>query len=235
MGSIFRFKEFEVDQGNCAMKINTDGVLLGSSTYFPEARRILDVGTGTGVIALMLAQRHPEAQVDAVEIEEEAYKQASLNFRNSDFSARLNTFYGSFADMQPTDCYDIIVSNPPFYTNSVHNPDVRKRLAKHSDIFFFEKLLAFVSRYLADRGKFSLILPTALADLEIATLLPTYGLYVQEEIAVSSFLEEIPIRKLWVIGKEKRSLKSSSFSIYERKGVYTSHYRKLVKPYFLAF
>lgn len=235
MRSVFRFKQFEVDQGNCAMKINTDGVLLGGSAYFPEARRILDVGTGTGVIALMLAQSHPQAHIDAVEIDEDAYRQAKINFQNSDFAERLQVFPGSFADMQPQRHYDLIVSNPPFYTNSLHNPDVRKRLAKHTDMLFFEKLLFFVSRYLADNGQFKLIIPTALADEGIAPILSDYRLYVQNEITISSFSAESPIRKVWGIGKKAVPLETHSFDIYVEKGIYSSQYRELLKPYFLAF
>src|SRR5690606_37161041 len=96
------------------MKINTDGVLLGGSTFFSEAKRILDIGTGTGVIALMLAQNHPNAHVDAVEIEEDAWRQAGINIRNSEFTERLAVHLGSFEHFQPEFAYDLIVSNPPF-------------------------------------------------------------------------------------------------------------------------
>lgn len=235
MRSVFRFKQFEVDQGNCAMKINTDGVLLGGSTYFPEARRILDVGTGTGVIALMLAQSHPHAHIDAIEIDDDAYQQANMNFQNSDFAERLQVFLGSFADMQPQEHYDLIVSNPPFYTNSLRNPDARKRLAKHTDMLFFEKLLSFVSRYLADNGQFKLIIPVTLADEAIAPILSDYKLYVQNETSISSFSGELPIRKVWGIGKKVLPLETQDFHIYAERGVYSDHYKMLLKPYFLAF
>lgn len=235
MRSIFRFKQFEIDQGNCAMKINTDGVLLGSSTNFPEARRILDVGTGTGVIALMLAQSHPHALIDAVEIEEDACQQANINFQKSDFAERLQVFLGSFVDLQPELAYDLIVSNPPFYTNSLHNPDTRKRLAKHTDMLFFEKLLSFVSRYLTDSGQFKLIIPTTLADEEIAPILSDYKLHVQNEMAITSFLGGVPIRKVWGVGKEAVPLKKHAFHIYVERGIYSDDYKALLKPYFLAF
>lgn len=235
MRSIFRFKQFTVDQGNCAMKINTDGVLLGGATYTPGAKRILDIGTGTGVIALMLAQSHPEAYIDAVEIDQEACHQAQVNFQQSDFSHRLRVHLGSFADMKPASSYDLIVSNPPFYTNSLHNPDSRKRLAKHTDIFFFEKLISFVSQYLADSGQFRLIVPATLADEMIAPMLSDYGIYLQEELAISSFVGERPIRKIWGIGKEEVPLERTPFTIYAEKGVYTDPYKQLLKPYFLAF
>lgn len=235
MHSVFRFKQFEVDQGNCAMKINTDGVLLGGLTYSPEAKHILDVGTGTGVIALMLAQSHPEAYIDAIEIDEVAYQQAKINFRQSDFSNRLQAFWGSFVDMQSQSSYDLIVSNPPFYTNSLHNPDVRKRLAKHADILFFERLLSFVSRHLSKNGQFRCILPTILADEEIVPRLSQYELYIQYEMAVSSFIGEPPIRKVLGIGKKEIQLERRSFCIYAEKGIHSPSYKELLKPYFLAF
>ncbi|PRD54359.1 tRNA1(Val) (adenine(37)-N6)-methyltransferase [Sphingobacterium gobiense] len=235
MRSIFRFKQFEVDQGNCAMKINTDGVLLGGATCFPEAERILDIGTGTGVIALMLAQSHPRAHVDAVEIDENAYQQAKINFQNSDFAKRLQAFPGSFAEMQPQYLYDLIVSNPPFYTNSLHNPDARKRLAKHTDILFFKRLLSFVSYYLTDNGQFRLIIPTVLADEEIAPILSDYQLHVQHEMRISSFSGELPMRKIWGIGKKVVPLEIHDFAIYAEKGTYSAQYSALLKPYFLAF
>jgi len=235
MRSVFRFKQFEVDQGNCAMKINTDGVLLGGSTYYRAAKTILDIGTGTGVIALMLAQRHPEAQIDAVDIDEEAYRQAQYNFQQSPFFSRLRAFSCSFEDMKPTYTYDLIVSNPPFYTNSLHNPDERKRLAKHTDMLFFEKLLSFVSQHLAENGQFRCILPAVFADDEIALMLPRYGLFVQTEMCISSFGGESPIRKIWGIGKQAQSLRTESFAIYAEKGIYTVPYKEILKPYFLAF
>lgn len=235
MRSIFRFKQFEVDQGNCAMKINTDGVLLGGLTCCQEATRVLDVGTGTGVIALMLAQSHADAYIDAVDIDEEAYQQAKINFQQSNFSSRLQAFWGSFEDMRPPSSYDLIVSNPPFYTHSLQNPDVRRRLAKHTDILFFEKLLFFVSRHLSPNGQFRCILPTTLADEEIVPILSRYGLYVQYEMAVSSFAGEPPIRKVLGIGNNQVPLERNSFSIYAEKGIYSAQYKELLKPYFLAF
>ena len=235
MSSIFHFKQFAVDQGNCAMKINTDGVLLASSTDFPAARRILDIGTGTGVIALMLAQSHSEAYVDAVEIDEDAARTAESNFQASAFSGRLNLFRGSFVDMQPHKPYDLIVSNPPFFTNSLHNPDARKRLARHTDSSFFESLLGFVSRYLVENGLFRLIIPPLLAEEDIASMLPQYGLYLQAEMNITSFPGDEIIRKICEIGKEEQPLQRQDFAIYATKGAYSEAYKNLLKPYFLAY
>src|SRR5690606_5311480 len=164
MGSVFRFKEFEINQEGCAMKINTDGVLLGAYVQANNPYRILDIGTGTGVIALMLAQRFQDANIDAVEIDIEAYQTSLDNFKNSPFASRIQGNLGSFEDLQVANKYDLIVSNPPFYTNSLHNPDARKKIARHADFDFFKKLLDFAKTNVSDKGQLDLILPNELAE-----------------------------------------------------------------------
>src|ERR1700733_3404653 len=119
---MFHFKQFSVDQSGCAMKINTDGVLLGAITQADDPKTILDIGTGTGVIALMLAQKFANAQIDAVEIDESAAKTAGRNFENAIFNDRLNIYPSgirTFFEGHPENKYDLIVSNPPFYINSL--------------------------------------------------------------------------------------------------------------------
>ncbi|HLS95441.1 MAG TPA: methyltransferase [Sphingobacterium sp.] len=233
MGSVFRFKQFEIDQGDCAMKINTDGVLLGALAEGPDARRVLDIGTGTGVIAMMIAQRYPEASIDAVEIDEHASMQAYKNFRRSVFSERLHVIGGAFEETVPTEPYDLIVSNPPFYTNSLHNPDPRRKMAKHADNGFFERLLSFVDRNLSGNGKFQCIVPVTVADM-LADILPE-GLFLQEELSICSFPGEEPIRRLLSFGRAANVLRSDLFVIYAGKGVYTQRYKDILQPYFLAF
>ncbi|WAC40317.1 tRNA1(Val) (adenine(37)-N6)-methyltransferase [Pedobacter sp. SL55] len=132
MKNIFRFKQFEVDQSDCAMKINTDGVLLGAMVQHENAERILDVGTGTGVIALMLAQRFPKAQVHAVEIDEQASATASRNFENSVFSERLTNNNISIEQFNSPEKFDLIVTNPPFFVNDYKNAEPKKEIARHA-------------------------------------------------------------------------------------------------------
>ncbi len=235
MGSIFRFKQFEVDQGNCAMKINTDGVILGATANQESAVRILDVGSGTGVIALMLAQRHAEAFVDAVEIDGAASMQAAYNFRQSIFADRLCSINSDFRDLQPQEDYDLIVSNPPFYTKSLHNPDPRKKLAKHTDAVFFEGLFDFVARHLSTRGEFQCILPVGLAEEIIEEILPRRNLFLYRQLDISSYPDAEPIRSLLAIGKIDRDVQNERLVIYERQGEHTIDYKSLLKPYFLAF
>ncbi|GHE23740.1 tRNA1(Val) (adenine(37)-N6)-methyltransferase [Sphingobacterium griseoflavum] len=217
------------------MKINTDGVILGAVACRPNAHRILDVGTGTGVIALMLAQRHPKAHIDALDIDGEASERAAYNFRQSMFSDRLLSIHSDFRDHRVSDCYDLIVSNPPFYTNSLHNPDPRKQLAKHTDSSFFENLFDFVKQYLSIEGQFYCILPVALAQELLEETMPSRALFLQQKTMIASYPGQDPIRTLLVIGKTAGVPVYDTLVIYERQGEHTDAYKALLNPYFLAF
>ncbi|WP_343563439.1 methyltransferase [Sphingobacterium sp.] len=235
MASIFRFKQFEVDQSNCAMKINTDGVLLASLIEVSDAKRVLDVGTGTGVIALMLAQRLSDSAVEAVEIDQLAAEMASKNFSNSIFRHRLVLHAKAFQQLQIDKPYDLIVSNPPFYTDSLHNPDARKKLARHTDLDFFQELLQFASSHLTPGGRLVLILPNQLAETLIALAID-HGLHCTAEIQIMSFEGEAVIRKIVTFERIPATmLKQREFVIYKSKGIYSDSYKDALAPYFLAF
>lgn len=235
MGQVFRFKEFEVNQQDCAMKINTDGVLLGAMVAADNPNRILDVGSGTGVIALMLAQRFPSAVVDAVDIDETAYKRTQENFRQSKFNERMTAYHGDFETVTHMETYDLIVSNPPFYINALHNPDNRKRLARHTDLRFFQRLLNFSKDRLSQTGTLQLILPTDLSE-DIMPYVEQQGLILINEIRVQSFYESEPIRKILTFSKQHMHLTDTTdFVIYQEKGVYSEAYQRLLKSFFLGF
>lgn len=235
MGSIFRFKQFQVDQRDCAMKINTDGVLLGAIAGFDDPKRVLDIGSGTGVISMMLAQRFENASVDAVEIDEAAYLRSKENFSNSKYSDRLGAYFGSFEDLLVDSFYDLIVSNPPFYTNSLHNPDLKKSLARHTDQEFFKKLLVFSFESLSARGSLQLVLPTELAQ-EVSVMATTIGFYVYKTIDVRSFEEAESIRQIIDLRKSVvTDVILGNLVIYKIKGEYTDYYKQLLAPFFLAY
>src|SRR5690606_40255750 len=141
MPDVFRFKRFDVDQEGCAMKINTDGVLLGATATINRPARILDIGTGTGVIALMLAQRYPSARITAIEIDPEAANTADKNFKASPFSANLNCQAVGLQHFETRQQFDLIVSNPPYFLHSLTSKDDRNRLARHTEVSFFDTLL----------------------------------------------------------------------------------------------
>ena len=159
---IFKFKKFSVAQDKTKMKIGTDGVLLGSWIPLSEdPERILDIGTGTGLIALMIAQRKHNALLDAVEIDEASFNQAKENFLNSPWSNRLKIYHSSIQEFSSS-CikkYDIIVSNPPFFSNSTPSKCSEKNLVKHTIQLSHPDLLKSVDNCLKENGFFSVILP----------------------------------------------------------------------------
>ncbi len=159
----FSFKQFSINQDRCAMKIGTDGVLLGAwASLAHDPHSILDVGTGTGVIALMLAQRSDAETVDALEIDEAAYEQAVENFENAPWGDRLFCYHASFQEffeeMDDT-AYDLIISNPPFYTSTNKSDNIQRDLARFEDALPFEHLLYGAAKLLSDKGHFAIIIP----------------------------------------------------------------------------
>lgn len=159
---MFQFKQFNIQQDRCAMKVGTDGVLLGA--WCPVEHKpfsVLDLGTGTGVIALMLAQRSVAEQIDAIEIDEEAYEQAVDNFENSPWSDRLFCFHAGLDEFmeEPEDEYDLIVSNPPFYSEDFKTTNEQRDLARFQDAMPFEDLVEAADLLLSENGVFAVIIP----------------------------------------------------------------------------
>ncbi len=237
MSGIFQFKQFRVDQSGCAMKINTDGVLLGALVNADSPEAILDIGTGTGVIALMLAQRFTDAEIDAVEIDENTSSTTARNFNNSPFSDRLKIYPASFEgflDTHPEKKYDLIISNPPFYIDSLKSPKAQKSLAKHTDLDFFEVLIKYITKHLSSKGLCWLILPLAIASLT-KEFAGQSGLYLQKTIKIHSFENSEPHREIVCFGFNQISAEISKLTIYKAIGDYSEEYMKLLQPYFINF
>ena len=163
----FRFKKFVIEQELCAMKVGTDGVLLGS--WATGGARVLDVGTGTGIMALMLAQRCPEARVTAIDIDEGAVRQAIQNVAQSPFNDRVEVLRCSVQEFNGRDgsngrdgangLYDAIVSNPPFFIDSLQTPDRQRTVARHAETLTYAQLMQAAWRLLADGGELSVVVP----------------------------------------------------------------------------
>ncbi|RRJ93818.1 tRNA1(Val) (adenine(37)-N6)-methyltransferase [Flavobacterium macacae] len=233
---MFQFKQFSVEQDRCAMKIGTDGVLLGAWTPIPDnIFSVLDVGAGTGIIALMLAQRSTAEQIDALEIDEEAYEQAVENFENSPWSDRLFCFHAGLDEFveEPEDEYDLIISNPPFYTEDYKTENEQRDLARFADAMPFEDLVEAADLLLSENGIFSAIIP-----------------YKEEEkfIALAKDFDLFPIKITRVKGTPtteiKRSLLAFSRHISENfpvdelvietsRHIYTEEYIALTKDFYL--
>ncbi|WP_121810956.1 tRNA1(Val) (adenine(37)-N6)-methyltransferase [Mucilaginibacter kameinonensis] len=234
---MFRFKQFSVDQTGCAMKINTDGVLLGAMAGEGEPLNILDIGTGTGVIALMLAQRFTEAKIDAVEIDEQAAGTATNNFSNSPFESRLTLYakgFEQFFEDHPEKRYDLIVSNPPFYINSLQSPGIKTNLAKHAADGFFERLISILATQLVEQGTCWLILPVDTAEL-VKNLAVQHKLYLQKIITIHSFKDDAAHREILAFGRSVAQPISESFVIYNEPKVYTEMYRNVLRDFLTIF
>lgn len=237
MADIFRFKQFSVDQSGCAMKINTDGVLLGALAGEGQLSSILDIGTGTGVIALMLAQRFSSAHIDAVEIDTAAADTAHRNFEASPFSSRLKVHHQDFKTFfagNPDKKYDLIVSNPPFYIDALTSPTQKINQAKHADRDFFSGLINGVSNHLTENGTCWLVLPVNTATF-VENLLADYDLYLQKTIVIRSYADSEPHRLIMVIGRGVVPSSTAQFLIYDAPKVYSQQYVDTLKAFFIVF
>ncbi len=232
--SIFKFKQFEVDQKGCAMRINTDGVLIAAMANQEEPKNILDIGTGTGVIALMLAQRFPDANIHAVEIDEQAAGTAKRNFQSSVFSDRLSISNIAIEQFSHSAKFDLIVSNPPFFVNDLKSEESRKGIARHADDDFFRLLIEKSNSLLADGGLIWLILPIKQAN-EVISSAADYGLFLAERIHIHSDQSKPTFRQVICLKKGETVSKERDFNIYESLKQHTVAYKELLKDFFLAF
>lgn len=236
--SVFQFKEFAVDQRDCPMKINTDGVLLGALADVDQRRKVLDIGTGTGVVALMLAQRNHQSDIDAIDIDLTAFERAGANFEGSLFHNRLKVYHHSFVDffeLNPMNNYDLIVSNPPFFLNSLRSGKAQKNIARHTDIHFFVHLLRLCSLHLSVNGALELIVPMDLSEV-IINLGSDYGLQTTQAIRIKSFENKEPFRNILKLEKNTdKALEEKDFVIYEREKEHSLQYRTALKDFFTIF
>jgi tRNA1Val (adenine37-N6)-methyltransferase len=234
MGSVFKFKKFEVDQSGCAMKINTDGVLLGVIAAYPAPCQILDIGTGTGVIALMLAQRYETAKVDAVEIDASAASRAEENFLKSPFASRLSVFNTDISHYEAAERYDLIVSNPPYFVNDLKSLELRKGIARHADEDFFRMLIGKVASLLHTDGVFWVILPVRQAEQLIVNAVLS-RLYPVKIIHIHSDASKAEFRQLVCFSFKHTVVAHEKFYIYSSAGIYTDAYVSLLAAFFLAY
>ena len=235
---IFKFKQFDINQTNCVHKVGTDGALLGMFAPIYQSSKILDIGTGTGLVALMLAQRTTnEVFIDALEINEIAFKAAEENFKNSPWNHKLkviNEDFLAFAEHN-TAIYTHIVSNPPYFANAFLSPSNDKNLARHqTDKLLYNWLKGIKKCLKTDTGSCTMILPVQEAE-ELIGYLPQFDLHVQHTIAIHSFDDKPEIRKIVTFGNENTSSTPKRLVLYAEQGKYTSDYITLAKDFFTIF
>lgn len=233
---MFQFKQFAIEQNRTAMKIGTDGVLLGAWTPLENNPfSILDIGTGTGIIALMLAQRSSAEQIDALEIDDEAYEQATDNFENSPWNDRLFCFHAGLDEFveEPEDEYDLIVSNPPFYQEDYKSNNEQRDLARFQDAMPFEDLIAAADLLLSENGVFCVIIPFKEEETFLA-LAKEYELYPQKITRVKGTpTTEIKRSLLAFSRKENPNLSTDELVIETARHIYTAEYIELTKDFYL--
>ncbi|NDP28174.1 MAG: methyltransferase [Flavobacterium sp.] len=233
---MFQFKQFSIKQDRCAMKIGTDGVLLGAWTPIENNPfSILDIGTGTGIIALMLAQRSAAAQIDALEIDENAYEQATDNFENSPWNDRLFCFHAGLDEFveEPEDEYDIIVSNPPFYSEDYKTNDDQRDLARFQDAMPFEDLIEAAALLLSENGIFSVIIPFKEESTFLA-LAEEYQLFPIKITRVKGTPTSETKRSLLAFSRSERANFSLDELIIETaRHIYTAEYIALTTDFYL--
>lgn len=230
----FTFKEFTIYQDKCAFKVGTDGVLLGACANSENAGEILDIGTGTGLIALMLAQRS-NGQITAIEPDMGSFIQASENTARSKWSGRISVMHTDLQHFDPGKKFDLVVSNPPYFTDSLKNPDDRKAAARHNDNLSTTELLEGVSRLLADNGLFQVIMPYAEGNVLIAESAGS-GLYCNSILKIRP-LPTSEVRRLIITFSRNRIHPKESFLTIEqgRRHEFTKEYINLTKDFYLKF
>ena len=231
----FTFKQFSVRQDRCAMKVGTDGVLLGAWTEIPmEAESALDIGTGTGLIALQLAQRSDCEQIDALEIEDKAFEQAVENFENSPWPDRLFCYHASLEEFvqEMDEKYDLVVSNPPFYTDTFKDLPKERAMARHSRSLGFDFLLGATEKLLSANGQAAFILPSKEEEnfLEKAR---QRGLFPVRITRVRGNVKSSVKRVLIQLCRHKADVEPEYMSIEKERHVYTPAFRDLVKEFYL--
>lgn len=230
-GQGFTFKQFDVRQDMCAMKVGTDGVLLGA--WAAGGRRILDVGTGTGLIALMMAQRFGDAHVCGIDIDADACGQASANVSESPFASRIEISHVRLQDFISTETFDSIVSNPPFFKDSLKCPDVRRSAARHADTLSYSDLFRNVSRLLADEGIFSVVVPTDVEG-DFCAEASIFGLLEIRRSLIKTVPRKSPKRVLLAFAKHRvGTCGTEEVCLFDEDGNKSEWYRSLTDDFYL--
>jgi len=234
----FKFKEFTIHQNKTAMKVGTDGVLLGSWCSVDDyLDTILDVGSGTGVISLMLAQRSDAMTIDAVEIDEDAYEQTVENFEQSDWGDRLycyNATFQEFADQIATEeeTYNLIISNPPFYTDEFETNDIARNKARFTSSLSFEELVSGVVKILSSDGKFAVIIPFK-EEENFINLAKTKRLLLNRVCHVQGNTTSEIKRSMMEFSFQLSEIKKEHLIIEIERHQYTKEYLSLTKDFYL--
>jgi tRNA1Val (adenine37-N6)-methyltransferase len=228
--SVFRFQLFDVIQSKNPLKVGTDSMLLGSFIDSSHAKTALDIGAGTGVLSLMVLQKNPKIDLDAVEIHSEAAEECSLNFANSPWANLATVHALDFLAFHPTKKYDLIFSNPPFYLDGLKSGDKHIDQAKHISREMYEQFMLKTSGLLSEEGRFYVIIPFTQLDYLIHVAKDN-RLHLLHQITIHATKEKLNSRVVLLFSKKEGSCAHSEFTIRLSSGGYTPEYIALTKEY----
>ena len=231
--STFQFKQFSVKNEKSAMKVNTDSVLLGAWAQISEdAKTGLDIGSGTGILALMIAQRNQNLEITGIEIEPNSFEESKFNFNNSPWNKRLEAVNLPVQKYESTPLFDFIITNPPYFENDLKNEDSNKTTARHTDSLSFQELITFAEINLSLKGNFNLILPLTESKIfrEIAK---QTSLFLIKIAFVKPNNNKTINRVMMTFSKTKKELDEETFCVYQSQGVYSQRHHELTKDFYL--
>ncbi len=230
---LFHFKKFSVRHDRSGMKVGTDGVLLGAWVDVKQATRILDIGTGTGVIAIILAQRTvADVKIEAIEIDQHAVEDATENFTSSPWQERLTLHPVSVQDFTTSTLFDLIVSNPPYFVGSYKPPNAKRILARHTENLSFQYLLASVKKLLSEKGKFNVVLPYTEGNQFIA-LAEENDLHCSRKWSFRTRKEKLIERLLLEFSRIKSNPQEGEILLYSKNEEWSADYQNLTRDFYL--
>lgn len=225
----FRFQQFDIYQSSDVFRVGTDAVLLGTLSNIINAKQILEVGTGTGIISLMLAQRNPAANIVAIDINSEAIHISHLNFSNSPFSDRMKSQLQDFKSFETKEKFDLIISNPPYFEINNSEKDILARQRLELD---FPDLIRKTSQLLSGEGLFSVIIPID-SEKEFTQICLSNNLFLQRKIIIKGIKTAEPKRVVLEYSFRQSETKEENFVIEKSPRVYSDEYLELTKEFHL--
>lgn len=226
----FKFRNFTIRQENCAMKVGTDGVLLGA--WANGGSHILDIGAGTGVVALMMAQRFPQATVEGVEIDGLAARQAADNALASPYSGRISIHQMPLQDFKPQSAFDSIVTNPPFFVGSLASPQPSRTLARHAKTLTYADIFSFASAWMADNGEISAVMPSETMDVFSSEAF-VRGFFLARKCAIRTVARRAPKRFLLAFTKQRPTFFDDQEVALMQDGARSEWYGNLTKGFYI--
>jgi tRNA1Val (adenine37-N6)-methyltransferase len=237
--SYFQFRHFIIQQDKCAMKVTTDACLFGAwvaneiKTEAIRSKNLLDIGTGTGLLSLMIAQKNAQLSIDAIEIDTDAYEQARENISTSEWQGGISIFNDDARNFSFGKKYDLVISNPPFYENELTSADAKKNKAQHSSELSLEGLLKLMKENGSLSGSCYLLMSYK-REKEIKKLLQQYQLFIAKEVWVRQSVHHGFFRIMISCNREnKNQIEKTELSIWNEKREYTNEFVQLLKDYYL--